>query len=145
MSTCSRGLFPLPSLSYSESSPMRLLGLVLIHHGPSSCWINHHPDAGRDSQRNLSHSSFYSPHCLLPALPVSFLLFLPQTHTHTSLYTPGQKMHPLFAMPSSMLGLPVRKLSHTSKTAHQHLENIQIHTMELVDQLEDGLILWQDM
>lgn len=87
VSTCSRGLFPLPSLSYSESSPMRLLGLVLIHHGPSSCWINHHPDAGRDSQRNLSHSSFYSPHCLLLALPVSFLLFLPQTHTHTHLYT----------------------------------------------------------
>lgn len=118
VSTHSRGLSPLPLSLHSalvRAAPKRLLGAVLIHHGSSSCWIKHHPDAWRAAWRNLSHSSFYS--CLTLTAVFFFFFSLP-------LYTPGQTMHPFFAMPWSAL---VRKLSHTSKTAQQHLKNIQVH------------------
>lgn len=115
----------------------------MVHHHAGSTTIL----MPEETHREICHTHLSTPLTVffLLFLSPSFFFFLKHTHTHTSLYTPGQTMHPLFALPSSMLGLPVRKLSHTSKTAHQHLENIQIHTMELVDQLEDGLILWQDM
>lgn len=152
VSTHSRGLFPLPSLSSSESSPKRLLGPVLIYHGSSSCWINHHPDAWRAAcltDKSVTVIFLLSnSHCLILSIFMSCSFFFSFKHTYTSIHTPGQTMHPFFAMPSSILGLPVRKLSRTSKTAyqHQHLENIQIHTTELVGQLEDRLTFstWQD-
>lgn len=51
-------------------------------------------------------------------------------------------MHPFIAMPSSMLGLAVRKLSDTSKTTHQHLEYIELHTIEVVGHFLFLFVLW---
>lgn len=86
VSTRSRGLFPLPLLSSSESSPKRLLGPVLIHHGSSSCWINHDPDAWRaacltEKSVTLIFLLLSNSHCLLLPLFLSLAFFFSLTHT----------------------------------------------------------------
>lgn len=79
------------------------------------------PEEQHASQTNLSHLFLFS----LSQSPALFFLL---TYSSTS----DQTMHPFIAMPSSMLGLAVRKLSDTSKTTHQHLEYIELHTIEVV-------------
>lgn len=79
------------------------------------------PEEQHASQTNLSHLFLFS----LSQSPALFFLL---TYSSTS----DQTMHPFIAMPSSMLGLAVRKLSDTSKTTHHHLEYIELHTIEVV-------------
>lgn len=130
--TCSQRPFLLPSLSSCESSPKWLLSPVLIHRSSSSCWINHH-HAWRASERNLSHSSFYSPSCLLFSLflPPSFFLSI-----NTHLYTHLEKKIPSLPYPAACLGC----LSWNCLTLprpHTNTLTISKYTMELADQLEE--------
>lgn len=92
------------------------------------------------SHRNLVTRTFFFLTVFF-SLPSCFWLFsFFPSHLCTHLV---KQCFPSLAMPSSAFGLPVRKLSHTPKTARHHLGNIQnTHTMEVVSQQEDRLILW---
>lgn len=115
-----RGCFLTLHSGLVRAAPRGPLGPVLSHHGASLCWILM-PEEQHASQTNLSHLFLFS----LSQSPALFFLL---TYSSTS----DQTMHPSIAMPSSMLGLAVRKLSDTSKTTHQHLEYIELHTIEVV-------------
>ncbi len=90
VSTRSRGLFPLPSLSSIESSPKRRLSPVLIHHGSSSCWINHHHDAWRAAILTEKSVTLILPllcNSVSFSLASCLLSYFSPSNTHTCIHT----------------------------------------------------------